>query len=348
MKRMKRAFAMVLCIAMVLSLCMVYAGAEDVYRYNTLDEIPENHDIFRAIRIGDITARSIDGNWYYQFREKGGYTVQIKASAFMTAPTNRYLVEDNDRLSKNCEGTSKRKCYYCDFSAHQNLYIVSMYRLELEANAKLASGIDVTATLTSGVTFYYRSEYCYKSTFNTSYWKSPETAKEYLAVLKRQDAEPLRPSVSVSLVNKNSQDVCLSYYQFTGWKGVYSEIDGYKYLSLALDKAGCALNVIAAIADPTKISIATAALSCAVAANNALSYDKQSSGESKRHNAIPGWEYSAKVTPPVMLKYSGNLVETHFEFSSDFDKEKTDFLVCFEFASEPNLLNAPPALILKA
>lgn len=232
MKQMKRAFAMLLCVAMVLSLCVTFAGAADIRRYNTLDEIPEDFNVFRSIRTGVKSHVWIDGNSYWQFAEKGYPTVQIKASAFMTAPNNGYLTEDNVKLSENCknappenvskgdpleDGGAYRVCYYKTMSVRSEcsdfvygempyrytVYTVSMYRLELKANAFInRKQIYVEAKLTSGVTFEY------------------STGKSIERALDRKDAKlPVVPNVSVSLydgANLACTDVNMVGYSISG------------------------------------------------------------------------------------------------------------------------------------
>ena len=177
MKQMKRAFAMLLCVAMVLSLCMAFTGvakANYCVYYNTLNDIPENADIFRSIRTGAIThTKGQNGDWYYRFFEKGFPEVYIKESAFTIQPTNGYLSEDNLKLSQNCKNaavknektgewwSAQRVCYYKTCSLRNDtsdtyVYTQSMYRLELNANASSNHHeVVVDAKLTSGVTFDY-------------------------------------------------------------------------------------------------------------------------------------------------------------------------------------------------
>lgn len=181
MKQLKRAFAMILCVAMVLSLCMTFSGvAKATYcvYYNSLNDIPENVNIFRSIRTGAITHVKSGNDWYYRFFEEGFPEVNIKETAFMEQATNGYLTEDSLQLSQNCKNAAvikdgkdywsvQRVCYYKETSPVRDatpygenrtyIYTQSMYRLELSANADSTHQVIVDAKLTSGVTFEYNS-----------------------------------------------------------------------------------------------------------------------------------------------------------------------------------------------
>ena len=181
MKQLKRVFAMILCVAMLLPLFMTFSGvAKATYcvYYNSLNDIPENANIFRSIRTGTITHVKSGNDWYYRFFEKGYPEVNIKETAFMEQATNGYLTEDNLQLSQNCKNTAtikdgddywsvQRVCYYkitspvrdaTPYSENRTyIYTQSMYRLELSANAEASYQVIVDAKLTSGVTFEYNA-----------------------------------------------------------------------------------------------------------------------------------------------------------------------------------------------
>lgn len=172
-------FTLLVCVTF--ALFPPLAKANYCVYYSTLDEIPENVNIFRSIRTGTIThTKFASGNWYYRFFEEGYPEVYIKESAFMSAqPKNDYLVEDNRQLSQNCKNAAvkdeatgewwsvKRVCYYRTTSLRDDtpysenrtyVYTQSMYRLELNANASSNHHeIVVDAKLTSGVTFDYNA-----------------------------------------------------------------------------------------------------------------------------------------------------------------------------------------------
>ena len=88
-----------LCLMMcIMSVDMSVSAKNNEVVYSTLDEIPENLEIFDTILKGSLTAIEKDGEWYYRFRRKAYQDVLIKVSAFMTQPKNKYLVKDNSSL----------------------------------------------------------------------------------------------------------------------------------------------------------------------------------------------------------------------------------------------------------
>lgn len=321
MKQMKRAFAMLLCVAMVLSLCTMFAGAAvSIYGpYATLDDIPEDVNIFRSIRTGQYYYLKNDD--CYEFYEEGFPRVRIKRSAFMTQPTNAYLTADQDALSRNCknvpsealaDGGTSRVCYYKtmrvnSFDIPNNgetktyyQYTVSMYRLELKANAYRElndRNVYIQAKLTSGVSFVYDTLY----------------PPEYFRALTRQDKIPIRPSVSVSV----SDNPAIEYQIMNGF-APYSDVSLGEVLQTLSNAVGCASNVVALIAPGEVIEKVKAGLDAASNCSAVIgTIVKHSTDHGYHSDTVKTWEKTPIVISPVKLTHSDNFVEWRLKFRND-------------------------------
>ena len=227
MKRLKRAFAMLLCIAMVMSLCMTFSSAAEVLYYDSLDDIPENKDIFLALRTGTQSTFDIFGYYgvtrYYQF-SNANYIIRIAETAFTLKPRNAYLDDDNKNLSLGCmtNGKAERTCYYTTRAKTSDGYSYSRYRLELTADTTHKDGeIAVTAKLTSGITFNY------------------DSARH---TLERTQKSPLRPNISVAVTN-DSQDVHFVGYTVKGYTPYCDAVSAIDAVTTSASAIACAESV---------------------------------------------------------------------------------------------------------
>ena len=334
MKRMKRVFAMLLCVAMALSLCMVYAGATDaVYGpYDTLDDIPENVDVFRSIRTGQHPY--VESGDYYEFHEAGFPYVRIKASAFTIQPTNAYLTADQNALSRDCKnepsskelwtGGASRVCYYKNMSvssydinpfenngamgkAHK--YTVSMYRLELQANAYRElrdRNVYIQAKLTSGVTFVYDTG-----------------ASRYSALHRQPDKNALKPSVSVK-ASYNYNPVI--EYQIINGFGPYSDTSAEEVLQIISSGAGCVGSIIGLFGEGEKVTSALGAIeNCPTCLAGIVKY---STDQGYHSDTIKTWD-TPLVISPVELAHSDNFVVWRLKFRNDITYQ--DLKIEFNF-----------------
>lgn len=296
--------------------------------FETLDEVTESVDVFRSIRTGDIWAKKIGEKWYYRFTEKNYPTVYINVSAFGSRPQNYYLVDDNASLTQNCKSSHSRVCYYKTYSVTSTdlgqKHRISMYRLELHANANTSDELLFEARVSSGVTFTWRYDYEAKSEF------------DYRKMLYRSSAvtgpDKLQPIISVAVLNKGNDNVCISYAEVTGGYGdCLGDKSGSGYLKIASDAIACRDAVKAALDKPSKFTAATALITCTSAVIEAKTVGEQTTYISRGEKSIDGGSYNAKIESPVLLRRSDNFVRGKFKLNQSFDKSKTDFWIAFEF-----------------
>lgn len=352
MKQMKRAFAMLLCVAMVLSLCTMFAGAEDtVYGpYATLDEIPEDVNIFRSIRTG--TYPYVESGDYYEFHEAGFPIVRIKRTAFLTQPTNAYLTADSNALAQNCKDkatkdgndewwSARRVCYYKAWNKNSvpryvfpvdgsvlyagtfDIYTASIYRLELNVRADYGYKVGIGVRLTSGVTFKYDTMELY-----------PKHA------LKREENKnPLRPNVSVGITD-NAQNVWPTECEITESSGNYAQIDddeakqiGQNALACGLGVVGAGLEVAGSAGTGAPVAVAGAAVTCVPLLIDGVSLLVKLATYSpkKGYSSPKPVDYPGAVPSPVKIRDSGNFVNMLVYLNGYYD-EPTNFQFFFNFS----------------
>lgn len=324
-----KVFAFVLSLCMILTMFPVYAFAEGVPNYKTLDEIPEDVAIFRAIRLGNISARWLNGELYYQFDHPDYPRVRIKASAFMNQPNNNYLNADNVALSLNCQNESgaSRVCYYKAMTTEknpytgENVYIFSMYRLELTAKVNKGEGVlDTDVKLTSGTTFVY----------------TPTAPANY--ALQHVDTIPLRPGIAVDAINEY-QDVSLMSYE-TQVRGISAKISDAEKAEIIKGSIGCGVSVLSAIIaalDPEPISkaaLASTAVSTAGACLDPIVSVLNLNKEGILTGGSSVYRCGVPITIPAKLARSENHMLTSFKLNCrNFEKAKTQFFIVFSFSN---------------
>lgn len=328
-KVIKRIAARFLCVTLVLTMCIPFASAGygdkagQSFQYNTLDEIPEDVDIFRAIR-GNFKGIRINGDLYYEFWRSGYPTVRIKASAFTTKPTNGYLDADNKALSENCKnpppkgedvGGAKRVCYYKTWSegCPGTPYIFSMYRLELRADARDCENVYVGVKLTSAVTFAY---------YATS------------EVLRSVPIIPIRPSVSVVKSDDSSNASFHTCKIVEGIGKYHPEVSEAEKATAIYNVGMCATSVVGAIGGPELWP--TIVSSCTPVVIDAAAYSyKLGHYSADPDDSIP-WKYPYKevVTSPVQLQLSDDSVVMHYTLYDCLNPDSVNFRIAFSFTSE--------------
>lgn len=355
MKHMKKPFAMLLCVAMVLSLCMTFAGAEDaVYGpYATLDDIPEDCNIFRSIRTGEYSY--VESGDYYEFHEAGYPIVRIKRGAFLTKPNNGYLTEDSQKLAQNCKNqatkdennefwSAKRVCYYKawesisrpryiywkDGSAHYigtfDSFTASIYRLELNVCADYSDKVGVGVRLTSGVTFDY---------------DAIEPFPKY--ALKRRDNKiPIRPSVSVD-VTDNAQNVWPTECEITNTStsGKYAKIFATEAAHIAADILACRVAVATAVFETggsmggaAPLAVAETAIACTQSALDAIPrvVDLATYSPEKGYPSPAPVRYDGAVPSSIVMENSGDFVNMMIYLNDgNYVKSQTNFRFSFAF-----------------
>ena len=241
--KLKQILSLFLIIVTLFSVCSMPTSAAKILRYDSLDAIEENLDVFKTISKGSISVVSYKKNWYYQFSRKGYNTVQIKVSAFSTQPKNKYLANDNAALTKNCNDNYSRVCYYNTMSTREmsqgkttyNRYTTNMYRFSLETQGMTHDEVTLKCKLTHGVRFEYHEkvpatvqrmyagkplapgELYYGKIPAPGELVEPANAQEYLLALKRSsDVDPIVPTASLSVKNTGTNNVCLSTYTLCG------------------------------------------------------------------------------------------------------------------------------------
>lgn len=248
-KLVQRTLSFILSFALLVSgFAAMRAYAADCLTYNTLDEIPEDLDIFTTISKGSISAIEEDGVWYYQFARQNYSTVRIKASAFVTYPGNAYLVEDNRALTRESNKNPKpRICYYNDMKYqahnHYDTYATSMYRFKLEVQGLTDDEIILKARLMNHVSFTYNTKVERKpgdfeagvSSYGvTDFYVTPSTRMQYEAALQRTSTvKEISPIVTLEITNTGDNAVCFSTYTLCG-KGESSDsLNVNDYISVA-------------------------------------------------------------------------------------------------------------------
>lgn len=234
MKLVKKILVVLGFVICVVSADMPVCAKNNEEIYNTLDEIPEDLDIFKTISEGSITAIEKDGEWYYRFRRNKHQDVLIKVSAFMTQPENKYLVKDNSSLNKSLaedsNHTYNRICYYTTMSrgdyGNYSRYTTSINRLDLVVSGS-DSEFTTRCNMTHCVSFSYDTKipnaprevkkYSAEDLEHPDFWVEPSTVLEYEAALKRYSkSEPIIPKISVSVKNTGENDVYLQKYLIAG------------------------------------------------------------------------------------------------------------------------------------
>ena len=332
MKQVKRAFAMLLCMVMVLSLCVVYAVADDVPIYGvyeTLDAVPEDFKIFRSIRTGSCR---YDGYGdYYEFYETDFPKVRIKRSAFMTTPTNDYLKADVNALSRNWGtlGGTSRICYYKTMTVKQSLqslngssnmythdlYTVSMYRLELRVDSTNSKEIEVEAKLKSGVTFEY------------------DTGKANYQALTKKNMLPLKPVPKVKISN-SSQDVHWEGYTLEGHGPSCDDSDLLDVANSFSSINSCREDVVAVFAAPEVSLALKAVVGCSLAIRDVAEIAKDAVTQQYSSGYTHRVVYNSPLTvfPPAKLASSSDYFKVRFNLNTNsYDRSKTNFTVEFDF-----------------
>lgn len=334
--KMKKILSILMVICMLIPVISANASAaSNVLTFRTLDEIPENLEIFKTIRDGSIDAVNVGGNWYYQFTRSGQKTVRIHVRAFQTQPANGNLDKDNAAINANLQKELKhnweRVCYYNTVHSRQMqlggerflTYRTNMYRLLLTVGCK----DDVFLTkceLTHGVSFSYSTKVISSSKVSGGYslYVTPSNAEQYRKALTRSKSVlEITPEIAVSVTNTGKNDSNLSEYYVSGVGNVVStEENARKLLDFAYKTSKFGTMVFNPV---STIEEAAEAMFELALGEIMPKMTKQSgiynTGEAEPLSKNGGYVYCAEYTSPVKLTNYADWVQVKTWFNQKMD-----------------------------
>jgi len=353
--KLKQILSLFLIIVTLFSVCSMPTSAAKILRYDSLDAIEENLDVFKTISKGSISVVSYKKNWYYQFSRKGYDTVQIKVTAFSTQPKNKYLANDNAALTKNCNDNYSRVCYYNTMSTREmsqgkttdnlyttyDLYTTRMYRFSLETQGMTHDEVTLKCKLTHGVRFEYHEKV--PATFRRMYagktialgtLVEPANAQEYMKALKRSsDVDPIVPTASLSVKNTGTNNVCLSTYTLCGVGDSSTKLNVNSLISVA--SATKSVLTAASAKNPVGVFVALTKLiggTKTVLTKESNQYNTGESTALTKYGQNPVLEVIYKS--PITLASTGDWfqVTTNLNKSKFSSKTNATFKIAFSFS----------------
>ena len=340
---LKRIISILLIAVTLFCVCSTPTYAAKTLRYDSLDAIEENLEVFKTISSGTISVVSYKNKWYYQFYRKGADKVQIKASAFSTQPKNNYLSADNAALTKNCNSNYSRICYYNRmdirdmFVGNYKLYTTSMYRFSMETQGLTYDEVTLKCKLTHGVKFEYHAKVTASGPRLAEHgsYVAPANAAEYKKALKRTSSlVPIVPTATLSVKNTGTNNVCLSTYTLCGVGDSSTKLNVNTLISVApavksVLKVASASNPIGATVALTKL-IGGGVKTLLTKKSNLYNTGESTALSKHGQNPILKAEYKS----PITLSNTGDWFQVTTKLNNSKFHQKTDatFTIAFSFS----------------
>ena len=280
----------------VIAFTAVPASAASCITFNTLDEIKEDLKIFTTITNGTISAVKMNNAWYYKFTRTGADTVYIKASAFTTAPTNKYLAEDNRALSNHSTSNYERICYYDRQTKKSGMYYdtysTDMYRFHLEVLGMTNAKITTKCRLMNFVSFSFQTKipqalngYTNVGSIavNSPGYVEPSTATGYKNALKRTTTvKPITPTTTLTVSNTGSNKICLTEYRLCGCGNASTKVNVNDLISIGTSVKKTIVALAGIAKNPIKPLVSLVSLIGDVTTTLSFSSQEYNTGEANK------------------------------------------------------------------